>query len=65
MIKGTDGKFYLVSSAPGGWMQRTGFLGEIGKLIGPLAQHEARLVCWTVYGDVGPVTMEGADLEPR
>jgi hypothetical protein len=30
-----------------------------------LSQEDARSVCWTVYGDVGHITMEGADLEPR
>jgi hypothetical protein len=44
-------------------MQRADYQGEIGKLI-PVSQKEARSVCWTVYGDVGPVTMEGANLEP-
>jgi hypothetical protein len=65
VIKGTDGKFYQVPSAPGGWMQRAEFRGDFGTLGTPLAQGEARSVCWTVYGDVGPVTMEGADLELR
>jgi hypothetical protein len=31
----------------------------------PLSQEEARSICWTGYGDVGQITMEGADLEPR
>jgi hypothetical protein len=65
VIKGTDGTFYLVPSAPGGWMQRAEYPGDTENLAGPLAQDEARSVCWTVYGDVGPVTMEGADLESR
>lgn len=44
-------------------MQRADYQGEVGKLI-LLSQKEARSVCWTVYGDVGPITMEGANLEP-
>jgi hypothetical protein len=65
VIKGTDGKFYLVPSAPGGWLRHAEYQGERGKLIA-LAQNDARGVCWMVYGDVGRVTMEGAeDLLPR
>jgi hypothetical protein len=45
-------------------MQRVEYQGEVGQRIA-LTQRDARSVCWTVYGDVGQVSMEGADLEPR
>ena len=64
IVQGTDGTLYLVPAEPGGWMQRSEYTGQIAKLH-TLSQEDARSVCWTVYGDVGRVTMEGANLEPR
>jgi hypothetical protein len=64
IIKGTDGKLYVVPSEPGGWMRRSEYEGQIEKLKA-LSQKKARSICWTVYGDVGRVTMEGANLEQR
>jgi hypothetical protein len=64
IMQGTDGKLYVVPAEPGGWMLRSEFGGRIERLQ-VLSQEEARSVCWTVYGDVGQVTMEGANLEPR
>ena len=64
VVKGTDGKFYLVPSEPGGWMLRVEYQGDIAKLTS-LSQCDARSVTWIVYGDVGRATIEGADLEPR
>jgi hypothetical protein len=45
-------------------MLRSEYQGQIEKLRA-ISQDEARSVCWTVYGDVGRITMEGANLEPR
>ena len=64
IIEGTDGNLYVVSAEPGGWLRRTEYQGQIEKRRA-VSQEEARSICWTVYGDVGRVTMEGANLEPR
>lgn len=64
VIKGTDGKLYLVPSESGGWMRHTEYHGETGELRA-VSQKEARSICWMLFGDVGRVTMGGADLELR
>jgi hypothetical protein len=64
IIEGTDGKLYVVPAEPGGWLRRSEYQGPLGKLKA-VPQEEARYICWTVYGDVGRVTVEGANLEPR
>jgi hypothetical protein len=64
MMQGTDGNLYVVPAEPGGWMRRSPYEGQL-ETLRTLSQEEARSVCWIVYGDVGPVTMEGANLEPR
>jgi hypothetical protein len=64
IIEGTDSNLYVVPAEPGGWMRRSEYEGQIEKLKA-VSQEEARSICWTVYGDVGRVTMEGANLEPR
>ena len=64
IIEGTDGNLYMVPAEPGGWLRRSDYQGQIERLKA-ISQEEARSICWTVYGDVGRVTMEGANLEPR
>ena len=64
IIEGTDGNLYLVPAEPGGWLRRSEYQGHIEKRRA-VSQEEARSICWTVYGDVGRVTMEGANLESR
>lgn len=64
IIEGTDGQLYVVPAEPGGWMRRSEYEGQREKLKA-VSQEEARSICWSVYGDVGPVTMEGSNLEPR
>jgi hypothetical protein len=64
IINGTDSKLYLVPAEPGGWLRRCDYQGQIEKLKA-VSQKKARSICWTVYGDVGRVTMEGANLEHR
>ena len=64
IAEGTDGCLYVVPAEPGGWLRRSDYQGQIERLKA-ISQEEARSICWTVYGDVGRVTMEGANLEPR
>jgi hypothetical protein len=64
IIEGTDSKLYLVPAEPGGWMRRSEYQGQSDKLR-EVSQKKARHICWTVYGDVGRVTTQGANLEPR
>ena len=64
IIEGTDRNLYVVPAEPGGWMRRSEYQGQTEKLKA-ISQEQARSICWSVYGDVGRVTMEGANLEPR
>ena len=64
IIEGTDGNLYTVPADPGGWLRRSEYQGQVEKRKA-ISQEDARSICWTVYGDVGRVTMEGANLEPR
>jgi len=64
IVEGTDRHLYVVPAEPGGWMRRCEYHGPIQKLE-VVSQKEARSICWSAYGDVGRVTMEGANLEPR
>ncbi len=64
IAEGTDSKLYTVPADPGGWMLRCEYHGQT-ECLKALSQKEARFVCWKVYGDVGRVTMEGANLVPR
>jgi hypothetical protein len=64
IIEGVDGDFYLVPDEAGGWLRRSKYHGQVEKLKA-ISQTEARSICWMVYGDVGRVTMEGSNLEPR
>ena len=64
IIKGTDGKLYLVPSESGGWLHNSEYHGQTANLKA-VTQDEARSICWTVYGDVGRVTIGGADLYLR
>ena len=59
IIKGTDNKLYLVPAEPGGWLRRTEYMGQVDDLKA-VSQRKARSICWTVYGDVGRVLMQGA-----
>lgn len=62
IIQGRDDTLYVVPAEPGGWMRRSQYSGQTKKLKA-VSQDEARSICWTVYGDVGPVGMEGANLD--
>jgi len=62
IIKGTDGKLYLVPSESGGWLRHSEYHGQTANLKA-VSQEEARSICFTVYGDIGRVTIGGADLE--
>ena len=64
IIEGTDSNLYVVPADPGGWLRRSEYQGQTEKLKA-VSQEKARSICWSVYGDVGRVTMEGANLEPR
>ena len=64
VIRGTDGKLYSVPSESGGWLRHAEYHGRIEELTA-VSQEEARSICWTVYGDVGAVTIRGADLDRR
>ena len=64
IIEGTDSNLYVVPADPGGWLQRSEYQGQIENLEA-VSQEKARSICWSMYGDVGRVTMEGANLEPR
>ena len=64
IIEGKDGTLYVVPAEPGGWMRRSEYARQAEQLQA-VSQEEARSICWTLYGDVGPVSMEGADLEPH
>jgi hypothetical protein len=44
-------------------MQRLEYEGQIENLK-VVSQVKARILCWTVYGDIGRVTMEGSNPEP-
>lgn len=64
IVEGTDGSLYRVPAEPGGWLRRSDYHGQIEKLK-VVSQKKARSICWRVYGDVGRVTIQGANLEPR
>ena len=62
VIMGTDGKLYVVPSESGGWLRHAEYHGQKGELTA-VSQEEARSICWTVYGDIGAVTIQGANLD--
>jgi hypothetical protein len=64
IIQGTDSKLYVVPAYAGGWMLRSEYQGQVEQLTA-VSQKKASSICWTVYGDVGRVTIEGANLESR
>jgi hypothetical protein len=64
IIQGTDSKLYVVPAEAGGWMRRSEYQGQVEQLKA-VSQKKACSICWKVYGDVGRVTIEGANLEPR
>ena len=45
-------------------MRRSDYQGQIEQLKA-VSQKKSSSICWEVYGDVGMVTIEGADLESR
>ena len=63
IIEGSDSNLYVVPAEPGGWLRRFEYQGQIEKLK-EVSQKKARSICWTVYGDVGRVSIKGANLEP-
>ena len=63
IIEGTDSNLYVVPAEPGGWLRRSEYQGQIEKLK-VVSQKKAHSICWTMYGDVGRVSMKGANLEP-
>jgi hypothetical protein len=60
IAQGTDSNLYVVSAIPGGWLRRSRYHGQVEKLKA-VSQEKARCICWTVYGDVGSVTMAGVN----
>jgi hypothetical protein len=59
VARGTDGSFYMVPSAPGGWKQRRAYEGRVEELK-PVSPQKARAIVKFVGGDSkdwGPVTI--------
>jgi hypothetical protein len=60
IAEGSDGYLYVVPAEPGGWLRRDRYEPH-DEALNPVSPQKARTITWYVYGDVGQVTIAGAD----